>query len=127
MTPNERHSGQEQIILAHRQQVYERARRRNPKRWSRATRNWSPVGEVVLNPERNESLEEAATPINRSDNYLDTHRCSTVSGLSVLVHFWVQISDLIDRARLGLMVRLGDMGAIVEDGVDREPHRPGAP
>jgi len=60
VTPNERHSGQEQAILAHRQHVYERARRRNPQRWSRGTRDWSPVGEVVLNPERKESLEKAA-------------------------------------------------------------------
>jgi putative transposase len=60
VTPDERHFGQEPAILARRQQVYERARRRNPQRWSGNTRNWNPVGEVVLNPERKQAVEEAA-------------------------------------------------------------------
>lgn len=60
VTPDERHFGQEQAILARRQQVYERARRRNPQRWSRDTRNWNPVGEVVLNPEGKQALEQEA-------------------------------------------------------------------
>ncbi|MCP3961575.1 MAG: transposase, partial [bacterium] len=52
VTPAARHSGREQEILRHRQEVYERARRRNPGRWSGATRNWHPIEVVALNPEK---------------------------------------------------------------------------
>ena len=38
--------------LASRHELYERMRRENPERWSGRTRNWLPVGAVVLNPER---------------------------------------------------------------------------
>ena len=50
VTPDQRHYGLEKDILSGRLRVYERARRRRPNRWSRAIRNWSPVGTVVLNP-----------------------------------------------------------------------------
>ena len=52
VTPDERHGGFEHDVLARRRDLYERARRTNPERWTRSTRNWSPVGPVVLNPER---------------------------------------------------------------------------
>ncbi len=52
ITPDDRHSGREGAILAARAQVYESARQRHPERWSRRTRNWSPVGAVHLNPVR---------------------------------------------------------------------------
>ena len=52
VTPDERHCGREHGILAKRHQLYQRARASNPERWSRATRNWTPVGLVVLNPPR---------------------------------------------------------------------------
>jgi putative transposase len=52
VTPDQRHLGRERAILAQRHELYERMRRANPERWSRATRNWLPVGHVVLNPER---------------------------------------------------------------------------
>jgi putative transposase len=32
--------------------LYTEARAANPARWSRQIRNWSPVGDVCLNPER---------------------------------------------------------------------------
>jgi hypothetical protein len=32
-------------------EVYCAARRRNPNRWSRSTRNWTPIATVRLNPE----------------------------------------------------------------------------
>jgi len=51
VTPDERHSGREQDILARRQELYRRARTLNPERWTRATRNWTPVGPVILNPQ----------------------------------------------------------------------------
>jgi putative transposase len=52
VTPDERHYGREQDVLARRRELYERARRANPERWTASTRNWCPVGLVVLNPER---------------------------------------------------------------------------
>ncbi|WXG51811.1 MAG: IS3 family transposase [Candidatus Sedimenticola sp. (ex Thyasira tokunagai)] len=55
VTPAQRHSGVELSILANRETVYEAAKQRNPERWSRETRNWTPVGEVWLNPENQDS------------------------------------------------------------------------
>lgn len=51
VTPSERHDGREASILAHRHRVYLAARARHPSRWSRHTRNWTPIAEVRLNPE----------------------------------------------------------------------------
>jgi transposase InsO family protein len=51
VTPAERHAGRDAEILAQRQTVYAAAQARNPERWSRGTRNWTPVEEVKLNPE----------------------------------------------------------------------------
>lgn len=50
ITPSDRHEGHERSILEARDQVYEAARQRHPERWSRGTRNWTPVREVTLNP-----------------------------------------------------------------------------
>ena len=50
VTPNERHSGKDRDILAKRDAVFAAARESHPERWSGATRNWEPVGEVWLNP-----------------------------------------------------------------------------
>ena len=52
VTPGQRHAGQDQAILGARHALYLRARERNPRRWSRQTRNWTPVAAVTLNPER---------------------------------------------------------------------------
>ena len=51
VTPSERHDGREAAILAHRHRVYSAARSRRPGRWSRQTRNWTPIATVRLNPE----------------------------------------------------------------------------
>jgi putative transposase len=51
VTPDERHFGREHAILARRHAVYVKARRKRPERWSRDTRNWAPIGAVILNPE----------------------------------------------------------------------------
>jgi putative transposase len=51
VTPDQRHGGMDVAILARRHRLYERARRSTPGRWSGTTRNWEPVGVVVLNPE----------------------------------------------------------------------------
>ena len=58
VTPEERHTGRETAILAQRQQVYDRARRKHPERWSGATRNWTPVTTVRLNPTREDLLDQ---------------------------------------------------------------------
>lgn len=52
VTPEQRHTGQEVAILAKRQQVYQAAKARNPRRWSGDIRNWEPITEVYLNPEK---------------------------------------------------------------------------
>jgi transposase InsO family protein len=52
VTPNERHHGREGAVLASRHELYQRMRQENPERWSGSTRNWRPVGAVVLNPKR---------------------------------------------------------------------------
>ena len=49
VTPSMRHEGLDGAVLAGRHRVYEAAKQRHPERWAGATRNWSPIGEVVLN------------------------------------------------------------------------------
>jgi len=56
VSPSQRHAGDDHAILAARHTVYVQARERNPARWSRHTRNWSPIGAVTLNPERDSVL-----------------------------------------------------------------------
>lgn len=51
VTPDQRHAGHDHAVLQERHRLYERARRSNPERWTRNTRDWSPVGLVVLNPQ----------------------------------------------------------------------------
>jgi putative transposase len=60
VTPAQRHAGWDGPALAARHAVYQEARQRNPQRWSGPTRNWTPVGAVTLNPER-DSIVRAAT------------------------------------------------------------------
>lgn len=50
VTPEERHSGCEVALLEHRELIYRNAQARCPERWSKSTRNWEPIREVVLNP-----------------------------------------------------------------------------
>ena len=52
VSPAQRHRGEDTAILAARHELYLQARDRNSRRWSGATRNWTPVGAVTLNPER---------------------------------------------------------------------------
>ena len=50
VTPAQRHRGEERALLAQRDAVYQAARAKNPARWSRQTRDWTPIGSVWLNP-----------------------------------------------------------------------------
>ena len=52
VSPAQRHAGEDHAILRARHELYLQARALNPTRWSGATRNWSPIGPVTLNPER---------------------------------------------------------------------------
>jgi hypothetical protein len=52
VTPAQRHAGHDRALLAERHAIYQRARERNPRRWSGETRNWTPISVVTLNPER---------------------------------------------------------------------------
>ena len=42
----------EQYIRANCQNVFKKARDRNPNRWSKPIRNWNPVHQAWLNPEK---------------------------------------------------------------------------
>jgi len=50
VTPQQRHSGQAIEICRDRAVVYEQARQRNPRRWSRSTRCWRQPEVVWINP-----------------------------------------------------------------------------
>ncbi|KPC31408.1 Integrase catalytic subunit [Pseudomonas savastanoi pv. glycinea] len=60
VTPAERHRGLDHQILAKRHELYELAREKRPERWSRETRNWEPIGTVLLNPDREQDVEKKA-------------------------------------------------------------------
>jgi hypothetical protein len=50
-------------MLAARHALHQDARTRNPQRWSGHTRNWTPVGVVTLNPERNTVVQAQISQI----------------------------------------------------------------
>ena len=53
LTPAQRHAGKGQKILEHRHEVYETAKAAHPERWNgRATRDWSDIKAVYLNPDK---------------------------------------------------------------------------
>ncbi len=57
MTPNDRHNGKDAEILKARLLVYEKAKNKQPNRWSKETRNWDLINEVKLNPLRSKERE----------------------------------------------------------------------
>ncbi|MEP6501753.1 MAG: IS3 family transposase, partial [Betaproteobacteria bacterium] len=68
VSPAQRHAGDDHAILAARHAVCIQARERNPARWSRDTRDWTPIGAVTLNPERDSvvamaTLDEEIQPL----------------------------------------------------------------
>jgi putative transposase len=57
VSPAQRHAGDDHAILAARHDLHTRARETNPARWSGKTRNWSPIGAMTLNPERDSIIK----------------------------------------------------------------------
>lgn len=67
ITPSDRHAGRDKAILAKRRRVYRDARKREPRRWSGETRNWTPIGAVYLNPIKEVlTIGQIAKPVKRS-------------------------------------------------------------
>jgi putative transposase len=61
VSPQQRHAGEDRAILAARHALYVQVRAAHPARWSRNTRNWSHIGAVTLNPERDAVVQMAAS------------------------------------------------------------------
>lgn len=55
VTPNQKHRGEDREILLKRAQVYEQAKQKNPNRWTGNIRDWSPVTQVWLNPDKDQT------------------------------------------------------------------------
>lgn len=64
VSPAQRHAGDDHAILAARHALYQKARERNPARCSGNTRNWSPIGPVALNPERDAVVTDPALRVH---------------------------------------------------------------
>ncbi len=56
VTPASRHYGEDANILEKRKEVYDEARRVNPIRWRKGTRNWEQISEVLLNPSKRSKM-----------------------------------------------------------------------
>ncbi len=52
VTPGQRYRGEDQALLEKRKAVYQAAKNQNPNRWSGKIRNWQPIENVALNPEK---------------------------------------------------------------------------
>ncbi len=63
VTPQQRHCGQAVEISRHRAFVYEQARQRHPRRWSRSTRCWCQPEVVWINQPPDELSEPGQLPL----------------------------------------------------------------
>ncbi len=66
VSPAQRHAGEDHAILAARHALYTQAREANPARWSGSTRDWSPLGAVTLNPERDAIVALNSPAVDKS-------------------------------------------------------------
>ena len=105
VTPHQRHSGAATAICQQRSEVYERARRANPSRWSRSTRCWRQPEEVWINkpseePEAIQALSLFRPPERqpRSDIFPESHRsrCSCRYMWKTLEGFWARTSPFLN-------------------------------
>jgi hypothetical protein len=82
--------------------LYKTAKEHHPARWARHTRDWSPVGAVTLNPERDSPSFRSTfrkSLFSRwlhklGDNYLDARRKTGVIRGQVARQYWVTGSAL---------------------------------
>ena len=63
VTPDDRHSGRDISVLQNRRDLYQLARKRNPRRWTGPPRKWHRPAIVTLNPDRTIDLA-ASTSAN---------------------------------------------------------------
>ena len=63
VTPSSRHCGLDFEILKQREIVYSEAKRKNPNRWSKNTRNWERVATVNLNCLKEKEIQTTATAV----------------------------------------------------------------
>lgn len=57
VTPQQKHQGNDIVLMEKRIAVYQEAKQRNPSRWSGSIRNWKVIDAVTLNPEKKEVIE----------------------------------------------------------------------
>lgn len=62
VTPHQRQSGQAEKICLHRIEVYEQARQRHPRRWSRSIRCWRRPEVVWINQPQDALNETGQLP-----------------------------------------------------------------
>ena len=55
ITPMQRHSGEDKVILEKRKQTYKKAKAKNPERWSGKIRDWDWIETVNLNPDNKQN------------------------------------------------------------------------
>ena len=58
VTPAERHDGRDGEILSNRAAILRKAKEKNSIRWSKDIRNCKPIGSVMLNPDKAETVIE---------------------------------------------------------------------
>jgi putative transposase len=59
VTPHHKHIGVDGALLAKRDQLYQKCRDKNPRRWIKGnTRDWTPVLSTALNPPDNRTIEK---------------------------------------------------------------------
>lgn len=64
VTPEQRHRGQDKVVLKARSKVYEAAKNDHPDRWKgRSVRNWEPVQTVWLNPDHPAEPDTESMPL----------------------------------------------------------------
>ena len=61
VTPEQRHNGEDAVLLEQRKRILEMAKQSAPSRWGqRSVRNCEPVGPTTLNPEKEPTMQQAA-------------------------------------------------------------------
>jgi len=68
VSPAQRHAGEDQAVPAACHALYLQARQRNPRRCSGNTCDWSHIGVLTLNPERESPVNMAASAPHTQQN-----------------------------------------------------------